>query len=295
MPISSMLHDAEAVAELFDRAAESLLAAPGRVGSAVRLPARGRLLVTGDLHDNPDHFRKIVRLARLAEPEHHVVLHEIVHGEILVNGIDLSHRMLARVAHLAVEHPGRVHVLLANHELAQLTGQRVSKGAGENVELFNDGLAYVFGDDWSVVAESINGFIRAMPLAAVSESGLLCAHSLPAPRALEAFDPGVLERDLTDDDYGKGGSAYLMVWGRGYDEAEIDALADRWGVRLFCLGHEHVDNGLALRGDRALILNSDHELGTVISLDLADLPTAEEAVIGAIRLRSLPPVEPCDE
>ena len=155
---------------------------PYRTGSIVKLPATGRLLVTGDLHDNPEHLRKIIQLARLdASADRHVVLHEIIHSERLINGVDLSHRMLARVAELIVAYPQQAHAVLANHELAQMTGQGVSKGAGNSVELFNAGLQFVFGDDWEDVAESIGGFIRAMPLALTSESGLLCAHSLPAP------------------------------------------------------------------------------------------------------------------
>ena len=278
------------VGELFEQAASTLRESPLRRGSAVRLPGRGRLLATGDLHDNPEHLEKIIRLARLEEsPDHHVVLHEIVHGEMLVNGMDLSHRTFARVAELVVTHPGQVHVLLGNHELAQMTGQRVTKGAGESVELFNDGLAFAFGDDWEAVAEAMNGFVRAMPLAAVSESGVLCAHSLPAPRTLERFDPGVLDRELDADDYRTGeGAAWLMVWGRGFGEGEIETLAKRWGVSLFCLGHEHLDNGIALRGSRVIILNSDHEFGTVVPIDLASPPTAEEAVLLAVRLRSVP-------
>jgi hypothetical protein len=284
------LQDAAAVGELFERAAAALRGSPYRAGSMVRLPARGRLLATGDLHDNPGHLDKIVHLARLgASEDHHVVLHEIVHSEVLVNGVDLSHRMLARVAELVVTHPRQVHVLLGNHELAQMTGQRVSKGAGDNVKLFNDGLAFVFGDSWETVAESINGFIRSMPLAAGSATGLLCAHSLPAPRTMDRFDPGVLSRELTGEDYRAGdGSAYLMVWGRGCGDRELDILAERWGVELFVLGHEHVENGVAARGRRLIILNSDHELGTVVPVDLANLPGAEEAVQLAVRLRSIP-------
>ncbi len=255
----------------------------------MRLPARGILLATGDLHDNPEHFRKIVRLARLDEsPDRHVVLHEIIHGDLLVNGVDLSHRMLVRVARLLLEHPAQVHVLLANHELAQMTGRGVTKGAGNSVELFNDGLAFVFGDDWETVAGSIKEFIRAMPLALVSESGVLCAHSVPSPRTMASFDCGVLERRLTDDDYRPmRGSAHLMVWGRGYGEPDIEALAQRWRVKLFCLGHVHVDNGIAVRGPRVIVLNSDHEMGTVLPIDLADVPSAEEALLHAVRLRSI--------
>ena len=284
------LQDAAAVSGLFDRAAAALRGSPYRDGSRVRLPARGRLLVTGDLHDNHEHLRKIVHLAGLeASPDHHVVLHEIVHSEVLVNGMDLSHRMLGRVAELVVDHPGQVHVLLGNHELAQMTGQRVSKGAGDNVELFNEGLAFVFGDDGQTVGVAINGFIAAMPLAVVSESGILCAHSLPGSRTFDRFDPDVLSRELAERDYARQtGSAYLMVWGRGFGERELDTLAERWGVELFVLGHEHVANGLAVRGTKLIILNSDHEFGTVVPIDLARGPGAEEAVQLAIRLRSIP-------
>lgn len=261
-----------------------------RTGSLVQLPAAGRILVTGDLHDNPEHLRKIVQLARLdASADRHVVFHEIIHSERLVNNVDLSHRMLARLAELIVAYPQQVHVLLANHELAQMTGQGVSKGAGNSVELFNAGLQFVFSGQWSSVAESIGSFIRAMPLALASESGLFCAHSLPAPRSMEQFDLGVLRRELTDEDYrSRTGSAYLMVWGRGHTPEQIDQLAEHWEVNLFCLGHQHVETGLAIRGERVIVLNSDHEAAAVLPIDLANLPTTEEAAFAAIRLRGVP-------
>ena len=284
------LTNAGQVTALFDRAAHAMRSSPYRKGSIVQLPATGRLLVTGDLHDNPEHLGKIVQLARLdAFADHHVVLHEIIHSERLVNGVDLSHRMLARVAELIVAHPQQVHVVLANHELAQMTGQGVSKGAGNSVELFNAGLQYVFSGDWEAVSKSIKGFIRAMPLALRSESGLLCAHSLPGPRSMAQFDPGVLMRELADTDYEpRTGSAYLMVWGRGHTPEQIDKLAEGWGVNLFCLGHQHVEAGLAVHGERMVVLNSDHEAAAVLSVDLAHLPSTEEAAWAAIRLRGVP-------
>ncbi len=289
---AARIRDAEGAVELLDAAAEALRRSHVRSGSAVHLPASGRLLVTGDLHDNPEHFRTIVRLARLEErADHHLVLHEIIHGERLVNGVDLSHRMLLRVAELVVRHPGQAHVLLANHELSQLTGRGVTKGAGDSVRLFNDGLAFAFGNSWEHVAESAGRLIRAMPLALRGESGLLCAHSLPGPAAMAAFDPSVLDRDLTDGDYARGGSAYMMVWGRGYGPGDVTVLAERWEVRLFCLGHEHLPNGIIVREPRVIVLNSDHEMATVLPLDLASIPTAQEAILRAVRLRA---VASCD-
>ena len=287
--VSGNVQNAAAVVELFDEAATTLRCSPHRAGSRVQLGGSGRLLATGDLHDNPDHFGRIVALAGLERsPDHHLVLHEIIHSDRLINGVDLSHRMLTRVARLILEYPRQVHVLLANHELAQMTGEGVTKGAGNNVELFSDGLDFAFGDDGEAVAASINRFIRALPLALTSESGVLCAHSLPGPGATSLFDPGVLDRELTEADYEpRRGSAYLMVWGRGYTEEQVEALAGRWNVKLFCLGHSHVENGIAMRGPRVIVLNSDHELATVLPIDLGQVPAAEEAMLTAVRLRSV--------
>ncbi len=281
--------DPQHVCARFHAAAEILRHQSGRSGSHVRLPARGRILVTGDLHDNPEHFRKIVHAAGLdAGSDRHVVLHELIHGEHLVNGMDFSYRMLLKVADLLVMHPGQVHPLLANHELSQLTGKGISKGAGNSVELFNEALDWTFGDGAQEVVEAMNDFFRAMPLALRSESGLLCAHSLPNERAMASFDQDVLDRELTEEDYhSPSGSAYLMTWGRSYREGQVDELAARWGVRLFCLGHQYAETGVDLRLPNVLILNSDHERAVVLPLPLEELPSAEEAMMSVMPLSAI--------
>lgn len=283
------LRDPAAVADLFVQAATAMHASPLRLGSAVRLPAAGRLLATGDLHDNLVHLEKILSVARLSDSAtHHLVLQEIIHGGHLVNGMDFSYRMLAQVAAQVVERPEQVHPLLANHELGQMLGRGVSKGAGNSVEQFNEGLEFVFGDDAGSVAEAIYLFIEAMPIAAVSASGVLCAHSLPNARMMSCFDAGMLERDLTGDDYGPPtGSAHLMVWGRVHTDEQLEELAERWKVRLFCLGHRHVETGIEVRGPKVVVLNSDHEHGAVLPIDLADVPDPDDALQQVVYLASI--------
>ena len=75
-------------------------------------------------------------------------------------------------------------------------------------------------------------------------------------------------------------------------DREVHTLAGHWSTKLFCLGHEHVGNGIAMRGHQAIILNSDHEMGTVVPIDLAAPPSAEEAMFLAVRLGGLPPASP---
>jgi len=276
--------DAGAVIDLLDRASVALRDSPVRRGCTVRLPRCGRLIATGDLHDNPFHLARILRLARLDEsPDHHVNLHELIHGENLINGMDFSHRMILRAADLVVRYPAQVHPLLANHELSQMMGTGVSKGAGDSVILFNDAVVFTFGDEAEEVSDALHRFLRAWPLALITESGVLCAHSLPAEHAMGVFDPGVLDRELTDADYEpRTGSAYLMVWGRRHGQAHLDHLAEMLGVKAFCIGHEHAETGSEPLGTRGMILNSDHERGAVLVLDLAAEPKPEEWV-GAVR------------
>lgn len=282
--------DAAAVVDRLGEAAAIMRDAPNREGCVSRIEGRGRLLLTGDLHDNPQHFQKVIQFARLDEdPTAHLVLHELIHGERLVNGLDLSYRMLVKVADLLVAHPGRVHVLLANHELAQMAGHSVSKGAGCMTTKFNEGLAWRFGDEADLVADAVAEFVRAMPLAARSENGILCAHSLPGPGMMDRFDVGILDRELEDRDYEPmHGSAWMMVWGRGHTEAQVESLAERWNVEFFSLGHAFVENGIGIGGPRTILLNSDHERAMVLPVELSDAPpSVESAVFSALPLAGL--------
>jgi hypothetical protein len=313
MPLD--LTSAASVRETFLAGSSANLEAPCRQGSIDRVSAPGRLIATGDLHDNPLHFARLVRAAGLDDqtgdqeterrrneerPEQsvssslglsvsspsHLVLHEIIHSDRLINGMDFSFRALARVAALKSAYPDHVHTLLANHELAQLTGAGIIKDGVKVVEAFNEGVEYAFGDEAEPVQESIREFIYSMPLAlrarCQTQDGrsldILCAHSLPSTAMMSRFDPTVLSRDLTPADYEpRQGAAHIMVWGRGYDAEQLEDLVERWGVNMFILGHEKADTGVQFIPPCAIVLNSDHERGVYLPIDLDNPPSPEEA------------------
>ena len=276
MEFMTNYNDADAVVDLLEKASDACLNSKYRDHSVVCLPARGQLLATGDLHDNPIHLSKIIRLAALDKsPDHHVIAHELIHGENLINGMDFSHRMLFHAAELKARYPDQFHPLLANHELAQFTGASVSKGAGDSVQLFNDAIEWVFNDKAERVTNAINDFLRTWPIALITASGILCAHSLPAESEMNKFDDTLLERDLTDDDFTpRAGSAYYMLWGRRHSAEHLDRLAERFDVRAFILGHQHADVGWRMLSPRTIILNSDHERAAVLPIDLESSPPA---------------------
>ena len=256
----------------------------------VRTPCRsvGQVLVTGDLHDNPLHLSKIVKVANLDTPTNHVVLQELIHSGGDSHSVDLSYRMLVRVALLVVEYPNQVHPILANHELSQATGREITKGGGELVNKFTQGVKQVFARNAELVLDALTEFILAMPLAVRSESGLMCLHSLPNELLMEDFDADILSRELkTTDLQGNGGSAYLTVWGRQHSSEQIETLAQHWGVQLFCLGHAWVPDGIDISMQNVLLINSDHNKGAVLPIQLDKIPSARSAMKSAIHLETV--------
>ncbi|MEM1330705.1 MAG: hypothetical protein AAGG07_09110 [Planctomycetota bacterium] len=305
-PIEAVdLNDPSVVAAALLRGAEACRDARCRQGSIEVITAPGRVIASGDLHDNPVHLGRLVELAELplglvgspfaahqelCSPDFgsHLTLHELIHSDRLVGGMDFSFRVLTRIAALKAFAPERVHVLLANHELAQIAGSGVVKNGVRCVDAFNEAIDHTFAEDAGPVHEAVNTFIRAMPLAlrcSTPHGDLLCSHSLPAPGMMASFDTGILSRELTEEDYvPRVGSAYKMVWGRGYDADQLEDLTERWGINLYILGHEHAHSGVAVVEPNAVVLNSDHERGVCLPIDLDEPIRAHDAPSRVVRL-----------
>lgn len=281
------MRSALAVAAALRAGAHANQHAACRQGSIDSITSPGRLIATGDLHDNPVHLERLVRAAGMREgggdtQPCHLTLHEIIHGDRLINGMDFSYRVMARVAALKAAYPEFVHVLLGNHELAQMQKAGIVKDGVRSVEVFSAGLEYVFGGDAPEVVAAVDEFVRSMPLALkvhTPRGDILCAHSLPPAAMMGRFDTSVLSRDLTDEDYApRQGAAHLMVWGRGYDAEGLEDLVERWGVYFFILGHEKAPEGVMFVPPNAVVLNSDHERGVYLPIDLDSPPSPEDAL-----------------
>lgn len=280
------------VVACLEAGARANLEAKCRSGSIDHIHGPGTLVATGDLHDNPVHFQRVVEIAGLDgecdAPPAHLTLHELIHGENLHDGMDPSYRVLVRAAALKAANPENVHVLLANHELSQIAGRGVIKNGVNCVKAFNQAVEYVFGEEGTPeVMDALGAFIRSMPLAlrctptGATAGDILCAHSLPGDSDMEAFDASIIERPLTEADYQpRTGSAHLMTWGRGQSPATLATLAARWNVALFILGHEKADDGWLRMDPNTLILNSDHPRGCVCQMPIEGTPTLDRAITG---------------
>lgn len=276
------------------RAADILLHREGRDGAVQWLPDHGRLLATGDLHDNPRHYRLIMRLAGLERSaDRHVVLHELIHGDHLIHGTDLSYRTLCRVASAVIAYPRQVHPIIGNHEVSQAYKLRVSKGFGEQVALFDAGLDLIFGSSAQDVSDAVDHFMLSMPLVLRSPWGHFVSHSTPGPMQLPGFDTSIFRRPLCAADFAPlCGPAWQMVWGRGQTRESTARFLELVDARLLICGHAMVETGVESRGPQMLILNSDHEHGAVVPIELDGPPrSAEELVMESLPLRAFQEVE----
>jgi hypothetical protein len=213
------------------------------------------------------------------------VLHEIVHGDHFDDsGREDSWKMLHEAAELKLDFPQQVHLVLANHDLAQIHGEGISKGGLSVCEAFTDAIKRDFGDHASSVEVAITEFLLALPLGVrMPGAGLFFCHSVPAPDQLESFDFDVFAREkLVGEDYRRRtGPAYQLIWGRGADEDEAGGFAEALGAEILVTGHQPQSSGFKRNGDRHLILASDHARGVCLEVPLdkkLDMETLERRI-----------------
>lgn len=259
-----------------------------RKGSTAHLPARGNLLITGDLHDHTFFFTLICKMAKLHKhPDQHLILHELIHGEHLVNGMDFSVRLLLKAAAFKAAYPDQVHIMLGNHELAQFIGSGTFKSGTSNVDAFNDGVDYIFGDRSDEIHEAIKAFITSLLLAVKCPNGILCSHSLPSPNRMLGFDPKVLNRKLKPSDFADNTDTYALVWGRNQTAEVTGRLSMAWDVKLFVCGHQKADMGYDTKCDNMLILASNHGHGMVLPIRLDEKYDLSDLMVRCVPLASV--------
>ena len=227
MPASAAA--AEATIRICQQAAELNRAHPQRRGCVVELTAEAAddILITADIHGHRLNFKRVVELADLAKrTRRHLLVQEVCHGgPQYPGGGCMSHLLLEDVAQLIVEFPGRVHFLLSNHELSELTDIPIMKSRRVLNLNFRCGIQEMYGLAAEEVRTAYQSLIASLPLAVRLPQRIFVSHSLPEKVDSEGFDASLLNRDLTRADLQAGGAAYRLVWGRDFRLANAEAFA----------------------------------------------------------------------
>ena len=267
-------------ADIFFQAARLNRQDPRRRGNVVHLEGGCQLLVSGDLHGNRAVLNKILAYADLPhQPDRRLVFQEITHGPPDPrSGQDRSIELLLRAARLKAEMPGQVLFVLANHDVAQITGSEISKAGRRVCQSFADGVHHAFGTDGREVLPAVEDFLLSLPLAIRCPNRVLVCHTLPDPARLELAGTDILDRPYELADLRRGGPVYEWTWGRNQTPEEIDQLAAALDVDFFVLAHKHIETGCEFLSPRALVVVSDDDHGGLLQFSVDDPLTGENAL-----------------
>ncbi len=271
----------------FDQAADLTWQTPGREGNIVVLTPElaEDVMITGDLHGHRRNFNLIKKVAALdANPRRHLVLQEICHGGDVYpqNGGDMSHAVLEDVARLKVQYPDRVHVILGNHELAELTDYPIQKNKQMLNLLFRLGLQQMYGPATDKVREAIFPFLRSWPLAIRLPGGVFISHSIPERVDSRKFDSTIFSRELDEGDLYERTGVFQLVWGRDYRPENAEAFAKLVDASLLINGHEPCPSGFATPNSLQIIVDCCAEEATYMILS-TDRPWTQAEAVGRIQ------------
>lgn len=278
----------EHITRTFDQAAAANRAVPDRHGSTVVLPPEtaNEVLITGDLHGHRRNFNMIRRLAALDDnPRRHLVLQEVCHGgpTYLQSGGCMSHTVLEDVAALKVKYPERVHFLLGNHELAEMSDFPIQKNRQLLNLLFRLGLRQMYGPAAEEVRQAALRFLWTCPLAIRLPHGVLLSHSLPERTDINGFDATALQRDLRPEDATETSDVFRMVWGRDYRRENVQAFCQLLGTRLLITGHEPCTEGFVAPNDLQVVLDCCGDKPAYVCLP-TDRELSHAEVVAMVRI-----------
>jgi predicted phosphodiesterase len=260
-----------------------------RRGNLINLPAKGSLVVTGDIHGHRRNFERIVAFADLEKnPDRHLVLQEIIHGGAEDDqGGCLSYELLFDVVRYKLAFPNQVHIIMGNHDTAFISNSKVMKGGREMNLSMRQALDRQFGGDSENIKLAIKQFLFSQPLAVKCVNRIWVSHSVPAERYLSKFDPSVLDEQLKINDVVRPGSAYILTWGRKHSQSLLNKMANLFDVDIFILGHQAQSEGWNRAGENLIIIASDHSHGCLLPINLAKFYTVEELIESIVPLASI--------
>lgn len=264
-----MLNANEIIATL-EKATEVNYSNPYRQGNIIRLPAKGKVVVTGDLHGNEKNFDRILKYADLENnPNNHLVLHELEHDPNFSHPDEChSYCLVYRAAQLLIRHPGQVHYILGNHAMAQVTDEEVIKAGKPMVRSLHKGLATSFGSEYQQVYAALEKLFLSLALVVRTPNNIWISHSLPDASHFAHFNYDIFNVPITIELLRNNPSVRALLWDRRHDEHLISELSHALLIDTFIAGHQPQAEGCSQPYEKLIILASDHNKGVILPFEL---------------------------
>jgi hypothetical protein len=244
---------------ILERATGRFRSTPGRRGGVVTVENAEDVMVVGDLHGNTPAFRQVLEVAALARhPGRHLVLQELIHGHRHYPGDmgDKSHQLVDLTAALKCQFPDRVHLILGNHELSELTGRVIAKNGKVLNEDFRLGIKTAYQPQDESIYQAYRALFAALPLAVRTPNRVFLCHTIPDPSALDTLEVELLSADSWPPEaLRRGGTIYALTWGRDTAPETIDRFATMVDADWFITGHQPCDEGFRQANHRQIIID----------------------------------------
>jgi hypothetical protein len=253
--------DPEKILATVRRATALFRATPGRSGGLITLdPSHvSDVFVVGDLHGNIPAFRQALELSALGKnPLRHLVLQELVHGTRMYPGDkgDRSHQLVDLVCALKCQFPDRVHLILGNHELSELTGRVIGKNGVALNALFRQGIETAYTSRAEAIYTSYQELFAALPLAVRTPNRVFLCHTIPEGYELDGFDASIFAQETWSAAAMKRhGAVYCLTWGRDTTPETADRFAGMVDADYFITGHQPCDEGFRQANHRQIIID----------------------------------------
>jgi len=258
--------------------------APGRAGSQVLLDDVDDVVVVGDLHGNVPALQKILEYAQLDQnKKRHLVLQELIHGPRMYpnDGGDRSHQLVDIVCALKCQYARRVHVILGNHELSEITGRAIAKNGTPLNALYHIGVQTAYGTYAEEICVAYRELFKAFPLAVRTPNRVMMVHTIPDGYWLETFDPGIFQASSwSDQEMARGGSVYAVTWGRDNSPETLDRFAEMVGTDWLITGHQPCDDGFQVPNHRQIIIDGTDPFPTFLHFNATEEMTLEKLKAG---------------
>lgn len=246
---------------------------PDREGNVIALYPDGAddVMVTGDLHGHRRNFNLIRRAADLDNhPRRRLVLQEVCHGgpTYPTNGGCMSHTMLEDVAKLITQYPHRVHFILGNHELSEMTEYPIQKNKQMLNLMFRLGMQQMYASAIERVREAMVAFLQSCPFAIRLPGGVFISHSIPERCDSQRFDSSIFSRSIDPVEFFNRTSIFDLVWGRDYRPENAKAFARLVGAQVLINGHEPCSDGFYAPNQTQVILDCCSDKATYVLLPL---------------------------
>ena len=169
-----------------------------------------------------------------------------------------SHQLVDLVAALKCQYPERVHLILGNHELAELGDRTIVKAGERTNQLFRQGIEAAYGACKDDVYNAYRELFRSCPLGVRTSNRVFICHSLPAGKRLDAcFDAKLFEADSMDGLSSQRGSPlHSLLWGRDASEQTARRFAALVDADLLITGHIPCPEGFHTPNTLQLVLDS---------------------------------------